>query len=213
MKASIIIQPQLIVETQASIDPETSKMEERKENLQNAEVAVDPPREMDSACDIVKGIVEDGTEENDRDESKHEDHRNNADSGLPLIHNEDPTTGHKSPVPYVSLVDDETQSVVRSIPLPHGSNENEDKECQSARDHFTKEEDNHLKPKSVSDRRDDPGGSDVSIVSCVQQEQDDKLVGNDVETASILAQKFLISKPIPHKMGFQNCSKIQVKFP
>ena len=189
MKASIIIQPQLIVETQASIDPETSKMEERKENLQNAEVAVDPPREMDSACDIVKGIVEDGTEENDRDESKHEDHRNNADSGLPLIHNEDPTTGHKSPVPYVSLVDDETQSVVRSIPLPHGSNENEDKECQSARDHFTKEEDNHLKPKSVSDRRDDPGGSDVSIVSCVQQEQDDKLVGNDVETASILAQK------------------------
>ena len=187
VKASLIIQPQIIVETQASIDPETSEMEERKENLQNAEVAVEKPIEKDSACEIMKGIVEDGTEENYQDESKCENHRNNADSGLPLIHNEDPTTGHKSPVPYVSLLDDETQSMVTSVPLPQGSNEDADCQLVRGQGHFTKEEDNHLKPNSVSDGRDDPGGSDVRVVSCDQQEQDDKLVGNEVETAPIRA--------------------------
>ncbi|XP_056455487.1 uncharacterized protein tasor2 isoform X1 [Gadus chalcogrammus] len=189
--ANIIIQPQLIVEAQASIDPVTSEMEERKENLENAEVAGDPPIEMDSACDFMKGIAEDGIKENDRAVSKGEDHLNNADYSLPLMDYEDPTNGHKSPVPYVSLPDDETQSAVRSIPLPLGSNENwnENEDGQSARDqvHFAKE-DNHLEPISVSDRKDDPGGSDVSVVSCDPQKQDDKLVGKEVETASILAQ-------------------------
>ncbi|CAL8360000.1 unnamed protein product [Lota lota] len=181
--ANIIIQPQLVVETQASIDPEsshidTSEMRERKENLQNAEVAVDPPIETDSACEIMKGIVEDpislctvlvATEENDHDESKCEDHRNNADSCLPLIDKEDSTTGHKSPVPYVNLPENETQSAdVRSITLTHGSkeNRNEDEDCQSA-------------------------------ISCDQQEQDDELMENEEETSYILAQKAASHHPAP----------------
>ncbi|KAJ3596125.1 hypothetical protein NHX12_002534 [Muraenolepis orangiensis] len=164
------IQPQLVLKNKASIDPEgsskeISKMGERNENLQNTKVAVEPPIEMDTSCQIMKGVDEEqnypctyvvGTDNYDGNESKCEDHRRDTDS-------------HKSPVPFVNLPDNETQSMdVTSITLPHGPNENgnEDKDCQLAIDqgHFTKEE-NSLKPKSVSDGHGTIKG-DVPGVSC-----------------------------------------------